>query len=36
VHLAAPTDRIGEIVPALITAAGANSLSGSLAEAVAA
>ncbi len=36
VHLAAPADRIGEIVPALITAASANSLSGSLTEAVAA
>src|SRR5439155_2714776 len=36
VHLAAPADRIGEIVPALITAASANSLSGSLAGAVAA
>jgi tRNA-2-methylthio-N6-dimethylallyladenosine synthase len=33
VHLAAPAGRIGEIVPALITAATANSLSGLLAEA---
>jgi len=32
VHVAANVDRIGEIVPALITAAGTNSLSGSLAE----
>jgi tRNA-2-methylthio-N6-dimethylallyladenosine synthase len=32
VHVAAATERIGEIVPALITAASANSLSGSLAE----
>jgi tRNA-2-methylthio-N6-dimethylallyladenosine synthase len=35
VHLAAPADRIGEIIPALITAASANSLSGSLSGAVA-
>jgi tRNA-2-methylthio-N6-dimethylallyladenosine synthase len=34
VHIAAAPERIGEIVPALITAASANSLSGSLAEAV--
>jgi tRNA-2-methylthio-N6-dimethylallyladenosine synthase len=33
VHVAAPGDQIGEIVSALITAATANSLSGSLAEA---
>jgi tRNA-2-methylthio-N6-dimethylallyladenosine synthase len=32
VHLAAPAERIGEIVPALIKAASANSLSASLAE----
>jgi tRNA-2-methylthio-N6-dimethylallyladenosine synthase len=32
VHVAAAAERIGEIVPALITAASANSLSGSLAE----
>jgi tRNA-2-methylthio-N6-dimethylallyladenosine synthase len=32
VHVAAAKERIGEIVPALITAASANSLSGSLAE----
>ncbi|MBV9201070.1 MAG: tRNA (N6-isopentenyl adenosine(37)-C2)-methylthiotransferase MiaB [Alphaproteobacteria bacterium] len=30
VHLAAPADRMGDIVPVLITAASANSLSGSL------
>jgi tRNA-2-methylthio-N6-dimethylallyladenosine synthase len=36
VHVAAAAERIGEIVPALITAASANSLSGSLAEVVAA
>jgi tRNA-2-methylthio-N6-dimethylallyladenosine synthase len=36
VHVAAAAERIGEIVRALITAASANSLSGSLAEAVAA
>jgi len=34
VHVAAPAERIGEIVPALITAASGNSLSGSLAEVV--
>jgi tRNA-2-methylthio-N6-dimethylallyladenosine synthase len=34
VHVAAAAERIGEIVPALITAASANSLSGSLAEVV--
>jgi tRNA-2-methylthio-N6-dimethylallyladenosine synthase len=34
VHVKAAPERIGEIVPALITAARANSLSGSLAEAV--
>jgi tRNA-2-methylthio-N6-dimethylallyladenosine synthase len=34
VHVAAPVDRIGEIVPALIAGVSANSLSGSLAEAV--
>ncbi len=33
VHLMAPTGRIGDIVPATITGAGLNSLSGSLAEA---
>lgn len=33
VHLAAPEDCIGEIVPALISGAGANSLSAALAEA---
>ena len=32
VHIAAAAERIGEIVPALITAASANSLSASLAE----
>ena len=32
VHVAAAAERIGEIVPALITAASANSLSGTLAE----
>lgn len=32
VHVEAAAERIGEIVPALITAASANSLSGSLAE----
>jgi len=32
VHLAAAAERIGEIVPALITAASANSLSASLAD----
>jgi tRNA-2-methylthio-N6-dimethylallyladenosine synthase len=32
VHVAAPAERIGEIVPALIKAASANSLSASLAE----
>ncbi len=36
VHVAAAAERIGEIVPALITAASANSLSGSLAEVVSA
>ncbi|HEX4617350.1 MAG TPA: tRNA (N6-isopentenyl adenosine(37)-C2)-methylthiotransferase MiaB [Stellaceae bacterium] len=36
VHVAAPAERIGEIVPALITAASANGLSGSLAQVVAA
>jgi tRNA-2-methylthio-N6-dimethylallyladenosine synthase len=36
VHISASADRIGEIVPALITAASNNSLSGSLAETVAA
>ena len=36
VHVAAAKERIGEIVPALISGASANSLSGSLAEAVAA
>jgi tRNA-2-methylthio-N6-dimethylallyladenosine synthase len=35
VHVAAAVDRIGEILPALISGASANSLSGSLAEAVA-
>ena len=34
VHIAASADRIGDIVPALIKAASANSLSGSLSEAV--
>jgi tRNA-2-methylthio-N6-dimethylallyladenosine synthase len=34
VHLGAAAGRIGEIVPALITAASANSLSASLAEVV--
>jgi len=34
VHVAAAADQIGQIVPALITAASANSLSGSLAGAV--
>ena len=34
VHVAAPAHRIGEIVPVLITGASANSLSGSLTEAV--
>jgi hypothetical protein len=34
VHIAAAAERIGEIVPVLITAASANSLSGSLAEVV--
>ena len=34
VHVAAAAERIGEIVPALITAASANSLSASLAEVV--
>jgi tRNA-2-methylthio-N6-dimethylallyladenosine synthase len=34
VHVAAAAERIGEILPALITAASANSLSGSLAEVV--
>jgi tRNA-2-methylthio-N6-dimethylallyladenosine synthase len=36
VHVAAPKHRIGEIVPVLITAASTNSLSGAVAEAVAA
>jgi tRNA-2-methylthio-N6-dimethylallyladenosine synthase len=36
VHVAAAAERIGEIVPALITAASANSLSGSLTEIAAA
>jgi len=35
VHVAASADRIGDIVSALITAASANSLSGSLSEAAA-
>ena len=35
VHVAAAVGRIGEIVPALISGASANSLSGSLAEVVA-
>jgi len=35
VHITAPANRIGEIVPALITAASTNSLAGSLAEAAA-
>jgi tRNA-2-methylthio-N6-dimethylallyladenosine synthase len=35
VHVAAAREKIGEIVPALISGASANSLSGSLAEAVA-
>jgi tRNA-2-methylthio-N6-dimethylallyladenosine synthase len=35
VHVAAPADRIGDIVPALITAASANSLSGCLSGAAA-
>ena len=35
VHITAPANRIGEIVPALITAATTNSLAGSLAEAAA-
>jgi tRNA-2-methylthio-N6-dimethylallyladenosine synthase len=34
VHIAASADRIGDIVPALIKAASANSLLGSLSEAV--
>jgi len=34
VHIAASADRIGDIVPALIKAASANSLSGALSEAV--
>jgi tRNA-2-methylthio-N6-dimethylallyladenosine synthase len=34
VHITAAAERIGEIVPVLITAATANSLSGSLAEVV--
>jgi tRNA-2-methylthio-N6-dimethylallyladenosine synthase len=34
VHVTAAAERIGEIVPALITAASANSLSASLAEVV--
>ncbi len=34
IHVAAAAERIGEIVPALITEASANSLSGALAEAV--
>jgi tRNA-2-methylthio-N6-dimethylallyladenosine synthase len=34
VHVAAAAERIGEIVPALITAASANSLSASVAEVV--
>jgi tRNA-2-methylthio-N6-dimethylallyladenosine synthase len=32
VHIASPANRIGEIVPTLITAASVNSLSGGLAE----
>jgi tRNA-2-methylthio-N6-dimethylallyladenosine synthase len=36
VHVTAPANRIGDIAPALITAASANSLSGSLTGAVAA
>ena len=36
VHAAAAADRIGRIVPVLITGVGANRLSGSLAEAAAA
>ena len=36
VHVAAAADRIGEIVPALISGASANSLSGSVAEVVSA
>jgi tRNA-2-methylthio-N6-dimethylallyladenosine synthase len=36
VHVVAAADRIGKIVPTLITAASTNSLSGSLIEAVAA
>jgi tRNA-2-methylthio-N6-dimethylallyladenosine synthase len=35
VHVAAAAERIGEIVPALISGASANSLSGSLAEVIA-
>jgi len=35
VHVVAGTERIGEIVPALISGASANSLSGSLAEVIA-
>ena len=34
IHVAAAVERIGEIVPALISEASTNSLSGSLAEAV--
>ena len=34
VHVAAAVGRIGEILPALISGASSNSLSGSLAEAV--
>ena len=34
VHVAAPAESIGEIVPVRITGASTNSLSGSLAEAV--
>jgi len=34
VHVAAAAERIGEIVPALISGASANSLSGSLAEVI--
>jgi tRNA-2-methylthio-N6-dimethylallyladenosine synthase len=36
VYVSAPKHRIGEIVPVLITAASTNSLSGAIAEAVAA
>jgi tRNA-2-methylthio-N6-dimethylallyladenosine synthase len=34
IHVAAAVEKIGEIVPALISEANTNSLSGSLAEAV--